>query len=59
MRAIVWTRYGPPLDVLQEQELERPVPKDDEVLVRVRAASINSWDKELLNGWRTSTWAAG
>jgi NADPH:quinone reductase-like Zn-dependent oxidoreductase len=49
MKAVLWTRYGPP-DVLQLQELERPVPEDNEVLVRVRAASINSWDLELLQG---------
>jgi NADPH:quinone reductase-like Zn-dependent oxidoreductase len=49
MKAVVWTRYGPP-DVLQQQELERPTPKDHEVLVKVHAASINSWDNELLNG---------
>jgi NADPH:quinone reductase-like Zn-dependent oxidoreductase len=49
MKAVVWTRYGPP-EVLQQQDLERPTPKEDEVLVRVRAASINSWDWELLQG---------
>ena len=49
MKAVVWTRYGPP-DVLQLQEIEKPMPKDDEVLVKVFAASINSWDWELLKG---------
>ena len=49
MKAIVWTRYGPP-DVLQLEEVERPTPKDDEVLVKIFAASINSWDMELLEG---------
>ena len=49
MKAVVWTGYGPP-DVLRLQELERPIPKDDEVLVKVHAASINSWDWELLEG---------
>jgi NADPH:quinone reductase-like Zn-dependent oxidoreductase len=43
MKAIVYTRYGPP-DVLQLQERERPSPKGDEVLVRVRAASLNAID---------------
>jgi hypothetical protein len=37
MRAIVWTKYGPP-DVLQLQEVERPVPKDNEVLLSIYAA---------------------
>jgi len=49
MKASVWTRYGPP-DVMELQEVERPDPKDGEVLVRVHAASINSWDWELMNG---------
>ena len=49
MKAAVWTKYGPP-EVLQLQDVQRPVPKDDEVLVRVHASSINSWDWELMNG---------
>jgi NADPH:quinone reductase-like Zn-dependent oxidoreductase len=49
MKAAIWTRYGPP-DVLQLQDLKRPTPKENEVLVKVRAASINSWDWELLLG---------
>jgi NADPH:quinone reductase-like Zn-dependent oxidoreductase len=49
MKAVVWTRYGSP-DVLQLQDLERPTSKDNEVLVKVHAASINSWDWELLDG---------
>jgi NADPH:quinone reductase-like Zn-dependent oxidoreductase len=43
MKAIVYTKYGSP-DVLQLQELPKPTPKDDEVLIRVYAASINSRD---------------
>jgi NADPH:quinone reductase-like Zn-dependent oxidoreductase len=46
MRASVWTGYGPP-EVMELQEVERPVPRENEVLVKVHAASINSWDWEL------------
>ncbi len=49
MKAVVFEKYGTP-DVLRVKEIERPVPKDDEVLVKVHAASINSWDWELLRG---------
>lgn len=49
MKAVIWARYGS-LDHLHLQDLETPIPDDDEVLIRVHAASINSWDWELLNG---------
>ena len=49
MKAIVYTKYGSP-DVLQLKEVEKPIPKDDEVLIKVHAASINSWDWDMLTG---------
>jgi NADPH:quinone reductase-like Zn-dependent oxidoreductase len=49
MKAIVYTEYGPP-DVLQLKEVEKPVPKDDEVQVKVIAASVNSADATMSRG---------
>ena len=43
MRAVVYDRYGPP-DVLRLEEVERPVPMEDEVLVRVRAVAVTRAD---------------
>ena len=49
MKALIRDRYGPP-DVLEVREVEQPRPNEGEVLVRVRAASINDWDWGLLQG---------
>jgi len=49
MKAIVQRRYGPP-DVLRLEEVEKPVPGEGEVLVRVRAASIIVADWRMMRG---------
>ena len=49
MKAIVYHKYGTP-DALELTEVDKPIPKDDEVLIKVHAVSINDWDSGLLNG---------
>lgn len=49
MKAFVYEKYGH-TDVLQLKEIENPIPKDHEVLIKIHAASINSWDWDLLRG---------
>jgi NADPH:quinone reductase-like Zn-dependent oxidoreductase len=49
MKAIVHDRYGPP-DVLRFQEVDKPVPAGNEVLVRVRAAAVNARDWHFMRG---------
>ncbi|HEX7191843.1 MAG TPA: NAD(P)-dependent alcohol dehydrogenase [Thermoanaerobaculia bacterium] len=49
MKAIVCRRYGAP-DVLELAELEKPIPAADEVLIRVRAASVNALDRHFMRG---------
>jgi len=49
LKAIVYTKYGGP-EVLQIKEIEKPSLKDDEVLIKVYAVSINDWDWGLLHG---------
>jgi NADPH:quinone reductase-like Zn-dependent oxidoreductase len=46
MKAVVYTKYGPP-EVLQLQEVEKPSPKDDEVLIRIYATAVTSGDYTL------------
>lgn len=46
MRAVVYTRYGPP-EVLQIKDVPKPVPKENEVLVRVRACAVTTGDVRL------------
>jgi NADPH:quinone reductase-like Zn-dependent oxidoreductase len=49
LRAVVHDKYGPP-DVLRLEEVERPVPEDDEVLVKIHATTVNRSDC----GWRSA-----
>jgi NADPH:quinone reductase-like Zn-dependent oxidoreductase len=49
MKAVVYTRYGSP-DVLRFTDVEKPAPKDNEVLVKVQAVSLNRSDWEALQG---------
>jgi NADPH:quinone reductase-like Zn-dependent oxidoreductase len=49
MKAVVYGRYGPP-EVLRLADVQTPVPKDNEVLVKVAAVSLNATDWEVLRG---------
>lgn len=49
MKAIVYHKYGTP-DVLELKEIDKRLPDDNEVLIKIHAASINDWDWGLLHG---------
>ena len=54
MRAVVHDRYGPP-EVLRLDDVERPVPKDDEILVEVHATTVNRTDCGVRAAIRSSS----
>ena len=47
MKAVVYTKYGSP-DVLQIKDVEKPAPRENEVLIKIHAASVNAYDWHLL-----------
>ena len=49
MKAVIRDIYGPP-DVLELREIEKPIPRDDEILMKVYAASVNHADSHGLRG---------
>jgi len=49
MKAAIYTRYGPP-EVVQIEDVEKPVPNDNGVLIKVRAASVNPYDWHFMRG---------
>ncbi|MCC6615678.1 MAG: NAD(P)-dependent alcohol dehydrogenase [Anaerolineae bacterium] len=56
MRAVVWTKYGSP-DGLEFRDIPKPMPKDNEVLIKVHAATVTAGDSEM-RGLRFPLWLA-
>ena len=50
MRAVLQDRYGSPEQALRIADVDRPVPQEDEVLVRVHATSVNPIDSAIVAG---------
>ena len=44
MKAVICTKYGAPEDVLKIVDIEKPMPKDNEILIKIRASAVNSAD---------------
>ena len=55
MKAMIWTAYGSP-EVLHMQEVEKPVPKDKEILIQIHTATVTAGDCEL-RGFYLARWA--
>jgi len=53
MRAVVCTAYGPP-EVLQVRDVEKPIPRDDEVLIKIHATTVSSSDCYVRNAVRSA-----
>ena len=56
MKAIVYHHYGTP-DVLKCEEIEKPTPGDNQLLIRVRAASVNPLECGMILGYKSAVWA--